>query len=93
MVVHILSDTADSVSAHLGTASIHVVHFHLEVCHITWINENYTVPADSKMTVTQKLYNLTFAFCRDDLPCAIHIDIIIAAAMHFCEFHCINLPS
>ena len=88
-IVNIFSNTADSVAAHLTSASIGIVHHHFKISLSTFFDYDDTVSADSKMTIRQLYGSLLFAFCsaRKIFLCAIKINIVVSTTMHFCKLH------
>ena len=94
-VVDELRHATDSVSAHLRTASVRIVHLHFKIRLLRRIDENHAVPADPEMAVAHFPDKIRLSFLRNLLCGPVNIDVIIAAAVHFGKFyfHSFFLPS
>ena len=52
LVVDIFCHATDAVAAHLRTAAVRIVHFHLKIRFFRRIDKDHTVAADSEMSIT-----------------------------------------
>ena len=89
LVMHVLRNAADAVSTHLCPRAIRVIHLHLKIRFVRRIDKNHAVAADTKMTVTGKADKFRLLFLRYFFCKSVDINVIIAAALHFCksDFH------
>ena len=91
-VVHIFSHAADAVAAHFRAASVRIIHLHLKICFPGWIDKDNTVSSNPKMPVAKPFCQRRLIFLRYFFHAAVHVDVVIAASMHFYKFHiCIVL--
>ena len=51
LVIHIFCHTADTVSAHLRTTAVRIIHFHFKVRFFGRVDENHAVSANAEMSV------------------------------------------
>ena len=87
VVIDIFGDTADPVAAHLTFGAVHIVHGHTEIRLFRRADKDQAVTADPEMiTAHVDRHRLRV---RNGGFRTIHIDIIIAATVHFgkIEFH------
>ena len=91
VVIQILADAADAVAAHLTLRAVGVEDAHLRVRLVRGGNEDDTVAADAEMRFGKRDGQLFGV--RDLLFEAVDIDVIVAAAVHFCErqLHTVSL--
>ena len=84
-VMDIFAHAADGVAAHLGARAVGIVHFHAKIRDLRRADQHEPVAADAEMAIRQP-------DCRTrrighSLGEAVDIDIVIAAALHFCKLH------
>ena len=85
VVIYILCNAADTVAAHFAVGAVCVVHIHFEIGHVGAVDTNQTVCADAEMTVRHPFRQSRAV--RDGLFQAVHVNIIVSAALHFGKFH------
>src|SRR3972149_6307786 len=89
VIVHIFCNTANTVSAHLRLAAVGIEDTHLAICRLRRQYKDKPVRPYAKMPVANNrgdLYRVFNFFFK-----TIDIDVIVADAMHLCEFHTIVL--
>ena len=79
------SHTANGVAAHFRARTVGIVHLHAKICDVRRADEHQTVPADAEVAVGQADGRGRRIGHR--LGEAVDIDIVIAAALHFCKLH------
>ena len=86
-IVNVLGNAADSVTAHLPPAAVCIVHFHAAVARraVGRLDENETIGTDAEVPVRDFPGKLRGVF--DGGFKSVDIDVIVADAVHLCEFH------
>ena len=85
MVVDVFSHAANAVAAHSSLGTVGIVHLHPTVRLVGRTNQDQAVPADAEAAVADQtgyLIGMVHFLLK-----AVHIDIIISDALHFCKFH------
>src|SRR5206468_5938116 len=91
VVIHILGDATDAVAAHLGFAAVGVVHAHSGIGLVGRAEEDQAIRTDAAMPVADHPAESS-RVVRHRLAEAIHVDVIIAGAVHFGETHVCSRP-
>ena len=85
LVIAELGHAADAVAAHGALTAIGVVHGHAEIRLVGGADEDEPIGANAKVPVAELQRHAVWVW--QGLLGTVHIDIVIAAAVHFCKFH------
>ena len=89
-LIHIFADAADGVAAHFGFAAIGVEDAHAEIRAVGRLDEHQPIRARAEMGPAhhqRQPLRILHHFFK-----AIHIQVIVADALHFGKPHCSSLP-
>ena len=86
MVVDIFRDTSQTITAHFSLATIQIEHLHPSVSDFARANADHAISPNAKLSVGNRNRQIGDVFGYF-LSKAIDINIVIASAVHFREFH------